>query len=151
VPRKKPYQKKTFESAGAKSDISANIYMSMLISAAWRELTPKQQVLYLYCKAQYYAEKKKPNGDPLYFTMNQSKWRGMYGLYKTNDEKSFYRDMSALISRGFVVCIESGKNTRTKSVYAFSDKWRVFGTSAFEILPNEMTTSMLKELRIKES
>lgn len=70
------YQKKDFESTGATSDTSANIYMSMLLAPAWRELTANQQRLYLYCKAQYYGEKRKPitvecpNGNDQYFTMN---------------------------------------------------------------------------------
>ena len=55
--RKPPYQKKPFESNGASNDTSANLYMSMLLSDAWRALTAQQQRLYLYCKAQYYAEK----------------------------------------------------------------------------------------------
>ena len=83
--RKQPYQKKEFESTGASSDTSANVYMSMLLSPAWKDLTANQQRLYLVCKAQYYAEKQKPNSDPLCFTMNQSKWADLYGLYKRNN------------------------------------------------------------------
>ena len=134
---------------GATADTSANIYMSMLTSDAWRELSAKQQVLYIYCKAQYYGEKTKATGNPLAFTMNQSKWRDLYGLYKKNDEKSFYRDIAALIEKGFIVCLESGATTRTKSIYAFSDKWRQYGTEAFKILPEEMTLPMLKKLHKK--
>jgi K+-transporting ATPase c subunit len=39
-------------------DTSANIYTSMLLSTAWHNLSSKQKELYLYCKAQYYGEKK---------------------------------------------------------------------------------------------
>lgn len=140
--KKKPYQKKTFESTCSSSDTSANIYMSMLLSDAWRELTAQQQRLYLYCKAQYYADKTKPNGDPLCFTMNQSKWCGLYGLYERSNAKGFYRDMGALIEHGFVSCVECGAITRTKSIYRFSDKWQWFGTPAFAVLPNEKTLAM---------
>lgn len=58
--RKMPYRKKPFESTGVSSDTSANIYMSMIMSVAWRQLSSNQKVLYVYCKAQYYAEKKHP-------------------------------------------------------------------------------------------
>lgn len=140
--RKKPYQKKSFESTGAASDTSANIYMSMRLSAAWKELTAKQRDLYSCCKAQYYAEKRKPNDNQLAFTMNQAKWCDLYALYTVSNHRMFYRDMSALIEKGFIVCVECGKATRTKSIYAFSDKWQWYGTDAFEILPSEMTSSM---------
>ena len=144
--KKRPYEKKAFESTGEPADVSANLYLSMLTSPAWRELTARQQILYLYCKAQYYAEKKKPVKDnPLSFSMNQAKWREQYGLYKVNDEKSFYRDMSELILKGFVSCLMSGANTRQKSIYAFSIKWQKYGTPDFEILPSEMTAAMLKK------
>lgn len=148
--RKTPYQKKPFESSGASSDTSANLYMSMLLSDAWRSLTAQQQRLYLYCKAQYYAEKQKPNSDPLCFTMNQSKWAGLYGLYEKSNAKGFYRDMAALIEKGFLACVECGAITRTKSIYRFSSMWQKYGTPEFEVTPSEMTTSMLRKARIKK-
>ena len=149
--RKQPYQKKSFESSGASSDTSANIYMSMLLSSAWKKLTSQQQRLYLYCKAQYYAEKKKPRGDSLCFTMNQSKWCGLYGLYQKTNAKGFYRDMSALIENGFIVCVESGAVTRTKSIYKFSNMWQKYGTNSFAVLPSEMTNTMRRKWEYKKS
>ena len=146
----KPYEKKPFESIGASSDTSANIYMSMLLSDAWRALSAQQQRLYLYCKAQYYGEKRKPNDDRLCFTMNQSKWASLYGLYEKSNAKGFYRDMSALIEHGFIVCVECGAATRTKSVYKFSSMWQRYGTEAFEVSPANMTASMLRKERNKK-
>ena len=148
--KKQTYQKKPFESTGGSSDTSANIYMSMLVSPAWQDLTANQQRLYLYCKAQYYAEKQKPNNDPLCFTMNQSKWSGLYGLYDKNNAKGFYRDMEALILHGFISCIESGAVTRTKSIYRYSSMWQKYKTPAFAISPSEMTYSMRRK-RFKEA
>lgn len=148
--RKTPYQKKAFESNGASNDTSANLYMSMLLSDAWRTLTAQQQRLYLYCKAQYYAEKQKPTGDPLCFTMNQSKWCGLYGLYEKSNAKGFYRDMAALIEAGFVTCIECGAATRTKSIYRFSSMWLKYGTPAFAVAPSDMTLSMRRKEQIKK-
>lgn len=148
--RKAPYQKKAFESIGTSADTSANIYMSMLLSAAWRSLTAHQQRLYLYCKAQLYAEKQKPNNDPLCFTMNQSKWAVLYGLYEKSNAKGFYRDMSALIEKGFLTCVECGAITRTKSIYRFSSMWQNYGTEAFTVSPSEMTLAMQRKERIKK-
>ena len=149
--RRKRYEKKRFESTGSPSDTSANIYISMLMSDAWRELSSKQHELYLYCKAQYYGEKSKNlpaefRDNPLAFTMNQSKWNGLYGLYSLNNKKYFYQDMDALIERGFIRCLECGSTTRTKSIYEFSDKWHEYGTPEFKILPSEMTSSMQRKL-----
>ena len=148
--RKTPYQKKTFESTGASNDTSANIYMSMLLSDAWRSLTAQQQRLYLYCKAQYYGQKIKPNGNLLCFEMNQSKWCGLYGLYEKSNAKGFCRDMSALIATGFIICVQCGAITRTKSVYCFSSMWQKYGTPAFEVAPSETTLAMQRKNRTKK-
>ena len=146
--KNKKYVPKSFEADSTMlGDTSANIYMSMLLSKAWQSLTSKQQILYIYCKAQYYAEKKKPQSNQEYFTFNQSKWNSLYGLYTLSNKRMFYRDMEQLILKGFIKCIESGKNTRTKSVYAFSNKWKFYGENGVEILPSEMTSAMLKKLK----
>ena len=149
--KKKPtYQKKPFESNGDGSDTSANLYMSMLTSKAFQDLTAQQARLYLFCKAQYYAEKKKPNNDQLCFTMNKSKWSGLYKLYDENNGRGFRRDMEALIEHGFIVCVECGAFTRTKSIYRFSSEWQRWGTEAFTLSPAEMTLSMNRK-RVKEA
>jgi hypothetical protein len=151
--KKKPYQKKTFESTGESSDTSANIYMSMLLSPAWRDLSANQQRLYLYCKAQYYAEKQKPktkenpDGNETYFTMNRSKWCNLYCLYADNNRSSFYRDRDALIYHGFIRVVENGQNTRTKTVYALWDMWRKWEQPDFMVNVHDMSNSLLSNLR----
>ena len=121
--RKARYVKKSFESMGNSSDVSANLYMSMLLSPAWLDLTANQQRLYLYCKAQYYGDKRKPLDDPINFTFNRSKWCSLYKLYSGGNHAGFERDRDALISHGFIRVVENGNLTRTKSVYAFWDMW----------------------------
>lgn len=126
------YIPKSFESLGKSNDTSANIYMSMLLSPAWQSLTKNAQVLYLYCKAQYYAEKRKPKPQvrqlnetqqKMCFTMNKSKWLALYHIYNS-DNGQFNKDMKMLIDYGFIEMIENGKTSRTKSIYMFSDKWQ---------------------------
>lgn len=146
---RREYTKKSFESIGNSSDTSANIYMSMLLSPAWKKLTAQQQRLYLYCKAQYYAEKKKPKDNPEYFTMNQSKWCSLYGLYKKSNAAAFYRDIEALIEYGFIRCVECGSTTRTKSIYGFSDIWQLYDTEAFNVPFSDMTSGMARKKRDK--
>ena len=53
---KKKYKPKSFESTGTSSDVSANIYKSMIMSDAWNDLT-NQRLLYVYCKSCYYGQK----------------------------------------------------------------------------------------------
>lgn len=126
-PRK--YVKKPFESTGKSSDVSANIYESMILSPAWKSLTPKQKELYVICKLQLYSEKKppkavgKPDNEAL-FTMNRHKYVKKYGLYKDNNRAGFHRDMNALIDKGFIDLVQSGKTNRTKSIYALSSRWQ---------------------------
>ena len=165
--KRKSYLKKSFESDGSREDTSANIYMSMIMSKAWNDLSNRQRVLYLYCKAQYYNEKRKPvkyedRNKPLnkseypeynktWFTMNQAKWKEKYKLYTNNS--SFYADINSLIMHGFIFCVESGsyitvdsnETKFAKSIYAFSDKWQKYGTPEFEITLSEMTNAMKKK------
>lgn len=147
MPIKRKYEKKAFESTGKSSDTSSNIYMSMLLSDAWKNITAQQQRLYVYCKAQYYAEKRKPNQDTLCFTMNQAKWCGLYGLYEKSNAKGFYRDIAALIEHGFITCVECGATTRTKSIYRFSSMWQRYGSELFAVSASEMTLAMRKKVK----
>lgn len=130
--KKQKYAPQPFESDGSPSDTSANIYMSMLMSYAWQQLSKNAQILYVYCKAQYYAEKKKPKSEfrqlteqeeRQCFTMNKSKWQKLYNIYKS-DNGQFNRDMKQLIEWGFVELVESGKNVRKKNTYMLSSKWK---------------------------
>lgn len=130
--KKEKYVPKSFESTGAGNDTSANIYMSMLMSDKWQALSKNAQVLYVYCKAQYYAEKKKPK--PQFrelteqeqrqcFTMNKSKWQKLYHIYKS-DNGQFNKDMKQLIEMGFIDIIQSGQRNRSKSIYMLSNRWK---------------------------
>lgn len=131
--KKEKYKPKVFESMGNSDDVSANIYMSMLMHENWKALTKNQQVLYLYCKVQMYAEKRKPKPEirqldesqqKLLFTMNRSKYINLYGLYSEGNRQSFKKDMSALINLGFVELIEDNSHRQCKNIYMLSDSWR---------------------------
>lgn len=156
----KKYEKKPFESDCSSSDISANIYLSMLTSPAWKDLSAKQQSLYLVCKAQYYAEKEKPKTvnsageeetDRKAFTMNQSKLIDTFGLYSKGNMNRFYQDMAALIEHGFIVCLRSGKNTRTKSVYRYSSMWTQWGKPSFKLEQADMSTTLKRKLNVLQA
>ena len=150
--KKRKYEKKPFESALQPSDTSANIYESMILSEAWKDLSASAKVLYLTCKSQYYSEKKKPiEGDYTTFTMNQAKWADKYHLYSKGNHRGFQRDMESLIVHGFVKCVECGAVTRTKSIYRFSSDWTNYKFSqGLEIAPSDMTDAMRRKRRRKE-
>ena len=161
MPKKRKYQKKSFESAGHPSDVSANLYSSMLESPAWMDLSPKQQVLYLFCKWQYYRMKEvqkkalflaypdltPPANVQEYFSLSTGAVTKDYPLY--TNLSSFYRDRDALITHGFIRVIADGSNVRQKNIYRYSDKWQKWGTDSFHIEPKEMSHKLLTSTRNK--
>lgn len=127
--RKSQYLPKPYESIKGYGDTSANIYESMLRSAAWKDLKSGAQTLYLHMKSQKYAQKDKPiKDDETAFRFNRCKWiKGKpysYGLY--SNEKQFYKDRDALIEHGFITVVERNKNQRTANVYRLSDGWKIW-------------------------
>lgn len=148
--KKSEYIPRRFESCldfvpklnGKPEDKSSNIHYSMLMSNAWHNLTGKQKELYLYCKLQLFGQSikskeklktekeidEKANVDiSIRFTFNMGLWCELYGLYTEKTQRYFYKDMDALIANGFIKLISSGKTTRTKNIYEFSDKWIELG------------------------
>lgn len=127
--RKRRYVPKAFESTGISGDTSANVYMSMLLSSAFKDLTARQKSLYLYIKSQYYGQKKKPEGygDQAIF-FNRAKWiKGKeYSFELYSRGADFTNDMKALESHGFIKTLERNWTTRERNVYAFSADWQTW-------------------------
>lgn len=140
--RKKPkWTARPFESKGEsfinpatgklQKDTSANIYESMLLHPAFTTLKPRQQVLYLVCKAQFYGHRKPKQDfteleafqDEKCFYLNLSAVV-RYGNYTRNMRREFYADMKELEKRGFIKTISSGRSTKSKSIYQFSADWK---------------------------
>lgn len=150
--RKKKYIPKDYESLKGEGDTSANIYSSMQMSAPWKSLTPRCKVLYLAMKDTVYrtARHDKDRFDEVYrndnrfFTFNESKWikGNPDGFELYSDRRAFYQDVALLIEHGFIDCVESGESTRTKSLYRFSERWRVWGTPSFSVPEKYKTMAM---------
>lgn len=136
---RRAYKPKSFESSGryktksgrSKADTTANIYESMLRSDAWKDLSSKQQVLYLYCKAQYYG-KTKPGADfpdipelqgEDFFYLNRDLVISEYELYTEGNRAKFYKDMDCLTKHGFIQKVTSGKSSHQRNIYRFVDGW----------------------------
>lgn len=137
---KKKYIPKAFESMGEhyvdskgniRADTSANIYESLLTSKAFKDLNTKQQILYVFCKAQFYG-KRKPGKD--YKEVEQVQgaecfyfsWRSVqaYGLYTSKSHSNFYKDMKVLEMHGLIEKVSSGKSQHAKNIYKFSANWQ---------------------------
>lgn len=140
-----------FEARYGNDSKFTRIHEDLLESEAFLSLTKSQKLLYIYMKRLYYngSDKSHPNGDREQFYFNRALYRDKYKLY-TNDE-SFRKDRDALIEKGFIICVEDGSNTRSKSIYKFSDMWQNYGTKFFQISPANKTLSMLHKERRENS
>lgn len=126
---KETYKKTPFESDGNPSDVSANIYESMLKSPAFKDLTASQRMLCVYMKARYYGQKRKPyKDDRTSFTFNESVWikGNPHGYEIYSNKRQFYKDRQALIDHGFIEIAENNKNQRESNVYRYSSEWRTW-------------------------
>ena len=95
-------------------------------SKAYQDLTMTQRQLYFEMKAEYNPEKSTagsitPANDQNIVFPKKS-W---FPLYKGNQRK-WEVDRDALIKHGFIEQRESGKTTRTPSVYALSERWKTW-------------------------
>ncbi|MCR5092811.1 MAG: hypothetical protein K6B72_02445 [Lachnospiraceae bacterium] len=121
------------ESGKTRKETSANLFESMLLSAAYKSLSDRQARLYTVCKAQFYG-KRKPGydykesglfqGDEFFYLNWATVQR--YGVYPASSSKNFYRDMQALQDHGFIQKVASGKAHKKKNVYSFSDRWQAW-------------------------
>ena len=147
--------RRNFESP-KKNDTFIAICNLMLESAVYKSLTPRQQMLYIYCRnEERHPKRYKPDKNDLtQFYFNEAIWsdkidpttgRQGYCLYSTNHAMHFYRDMDALIEKGFIRCIYRGSKNRQRNIYQYSDKWQLYGTVNFEVMQNEMTSSLLNK------
>lgn len=126
--RKEPYKRKSFETripglASETKEPYAGIAYTLFMSDAWRSLSAGAINLYLAMRYEY------KGGDELTFNFNRGKWlnnpkfgKNNYKLFKSPND--FYKSRDELVRLGFIEVVESGRNTRTKAVYTFSDKWQ---------------------------
>ena len=127
--RKQPTHE-TFEAAAAHGKFT-KVADSMMDSQAWLSLSLSQMGLYLLLKRKY--TKYKAGDDN---RKNISFPRSEYSQFYSNN-RTFWRDLDALIEAGFIEVISNGKNTRTPTIYGFCDAWKDYGTPGFEIHPSQ--------------
>lgn len=117
-PTHQPFESKTEHGQFVK------IALDMMHSNAWRNLTLRQQGLYLIMKSKYrpfnqitgvLATKNERN-----FVFTHVDWNPYYN----NNWRAWKTDLDALKKNGFIEIIEHGKSTRTANIYSFSSKWK---------------------------
>ena len=127
MPKKKKPTHEKFEGTSQHGQF-AKITYSMMGSKAWHSLSPSQMGLYILFKAKF-------RGNNLH---NISFPRSEYKEIKTySNQRTFYRDLDALIEAGFIIVVSSGKTTRTPNIYGLSEMWKKYGTAEFNIHHNE--------------
>lgn len=108
---------------------------SMRRSKAFKSLSKRQIWLLLLCKRQMYSGNKPIND---YQAFNQSgkihdddfylNWalvtKSEDAIYKETESTPFRRDIKALIEKGFIECVESGRATKKRNVYRMSPDWK---------------------------
>lgn len=129
----KPLKNWQTDSSRGKRQSFCKIYTNLLTSPAWLDLTNAQRVLYIACRDREMYPHPQETGtaaDDRLFYMNRALYVNQYRLYANSNLRGFFRDMKALISHGFISVYRSGKNTRTKNIYAYSDKWKAWQQGA---------------------
>lgn len=108
-------------------------------SKAFQELSGTQVKLWVFCAMQWAPSQKQTELPINHFLMNGSMYK-QCGWRKD----AFIRDMTALIEKGFINCAKRGD--RDKSVYCFSDRWKVYGTKEGTPKPSECNKPLLCRL-----
>ena len=118
---RRTYKPKTFESVGG-SNLSANLYATMLQSRAYKDLPDGAKTLYSYMKLQLYGQKNIPGHPNTDFVFDWAMANKTYEI--CTNKKQFYTNRNRLVEGGFIEVVECGRNTRTMNIYRFSDKWQ---------------------------
>ena len=118
------------------TDTTANVCYSMLISPAFKDLTPRQRMLYIYAKTQYFGAKSRPKSDypdieeyktdngRKYFYLNHFLLSNVFGLYPKSNTRDLYADTNKLIEHGFIKQVSNGKINQKRSIFTYSDEWK---------------------------
>ena len=129
--KNKPPNNYPFESSNTRFDF-IKICRDMTKSKAWLDLSLRQRQLYFEFKSKFRVNSKTLDTNKDNISIPKSEAMKLYG-----DLRTFRKDIDALIEHGFIYQKECGFNTRTVNIYAFSEKWKDYGTDKFNITTNE--------------
>lgn len=142
--KKRTVKKRTFEKfqTGRPNGQFRMLYLDMLDSKAWEELTANDIQLYLLMLKKYKRQESKngiaygSNKDNI--SMTEKDHTDEYGNlikgylnYMTG--RTYRKSLDHLIELGFIKLIKSGYATRECNIYGFNDMWQKYGTKEFDI------------------
>jgi len=143
--KRQQYKPRAFESKGKRkkksgkevADTFAMVFLTMLESPAYKDLTTRQQALYIWIKAQLCGADRHPRIDypeqtyPEYEEIRKDtsfyfSWANALetGLYTKSMQKNFSCDMQALKNHGLIDIVMNGKAHRKRTVYKYSSEWQ---------------------------
>lgn len=129
--RIKPPTNYDFESGNQRYDFT-KICRDMQKSEAWKQLSLRQQGLYLHLKSKFTVNSKTLENNQNDISIPTKEAKKLYG-----DLRTFRKDIDTLIGYGFIKQIISGVPTMSVNIYGFSTKWKYYGTDNFIILDND--------------
>lgn len=126
----------TDDNGKEQTDTTATLTYSMMTSGAFKDLNPRQRMLYVYAKAQFYGARSRPSNDyrdikefkeyrgQRYFYLNKHLLVNVYDLYTENNRRDLYNDISALEKHGFIERYADGKANKRRSIFRYSEAWK---------------------------
>lgn len=122
------------------TDTTTTLTFSMMTSEAFKDLTARQRMLYVYAKSQFYGARSRPSTDfrdieefkeykgQKYFYLNHKLLVDVYGLYPKTNHRSLYADIKALVSHGFIEWYTEpkaiNKSNHMRAIYRYSEAWK---------------------------
>lgn len=122
------------------TDTTTLLTYSMMISGAFKDLTARQRMLYVYAKSQFYGARSRPGKDftdvpefkeykgQKYFYLNHALLSDVYGLYPKTNHRDLYKDIEALVKHGFIEYYTEpkavNKSNHMRTIYRYSEAWK---------------------------
>ena len=129
------YKHQPFESSTEQGKYT-KICDDMMTSPAWQRLSLRQRGLYLYMKTKY--TQKKINGQIISDDANDISIPMVEAKQIYGDLRTFRKDLDMLISHGFIKQVSCGVIARSVNIYGFSDYWKNYCSTDFEIPHNDI-------------
>lgn len=133
------YERQPFETRRAgdarlkeiKEEPHTDLYMTMIQSDAWANLTGGAIKLYCYMKQQAFSKAKNNGRKKGEYELKGSEFYFNKALIKKNCKNlypsslnQYYKDKECLIQNGFIEVAWHSPNTIDKDIYKLSDKWQ---------------------------
>lgn len=139
----KQYYFEPFEST-QKTERYVRISKSMYTSKAWKSLKSQERDLYIAMKIKFLKNSDGTNNS-----------RNISFTYKEAEEimssKTFTKARDHLVEKGFIDIVREGWVKSECNIYAFSERWKLYGTKDFQKETRPRRISGERTQKIRES